>query len=138
MAKAQTQVKQLFQGMDIQGIASAGFGAGLTSYVPGKIVAVAATGGQKAMKLIASMGTAALSGVLVNGVTKNKRDAQMAVAAGLGITVIQGLAMYNIVQIGGASPIRQLPSGSRPSGMPSPINRYPAPATPEFEDVRLS
>lgn len=140
MAKTQTQVRKLFQGLDVEDIASAGVGAGLTGWVPSKIVPIVGTGGQKMFRVLASAGTAILAGMLINGVVKNKRSAMIAVAAGLGVTVIDGLKMTGVIpgQIVGPGPARlAAPRVSQPA-LARGIASYPSvPTDTAFTGVRL-
>ena len=142
MAKtqAQTQVRKLFQGLDVEDIASAGVGAGLTGWVPSKIVPIVGTGGQKMFRVLASAGTAILAGMLINGVVKNKRSAMIAVAAGLGVTVIDGLKMTGVIpgQIVGPSPARLAALRVSQPALASGIASYPSvPTDTAFTGVRL-
>ena len=114
---AKTSVKKLFRDLDMTDMAAAGAGAALVSYVPGKIikpvvddplttdVVEGMSGTNKALKILVAAGTAALAGVVVHGVTKSPKAAAAAVAGGIGMTIVQGLAMANVVQIG--QPVRR-------------------------------
>jgi len=132
---ATATAKSWFLGVTPMDALAAMGGLALSAYVPGMLIKTTETGGQKFMKILISLGTAAGTGMLVSSVA-DRKTAQSAVLGGLAGVASQTIAVLTGITIGkgigaGAPPVRRL--AGKPVRMGGTMaNEY------EFSPVQLN
>ena len=98
---ATQNLKDFYQGVSPVDAVFAGAGLMGTTILPGMVVRNTASTTGKVLKMVVAFGTAGVIGLAAHALTNDKGNAQAAILGGVAGAIVQGVASYTSINVGG-------------------------------------